>query len=326
MNGNDYLKGIAPEPKITVLKNGHVLDHHVLGYLAPMTFERWGFDIEKGKKHFHDNVKRNPAEQLYLLHSQLASYNIRFIYVALPCKLAIYPELAVNNNVLPQDRLVIPQWRKMLHKLLEYGVEVIDCYDSFRMYSSDIMLYSKNHHISPFGAAVVGEQIALYLKETTKILPPFEFVTERKNEVIADPVLRNSLDYKSEVLDIEYFNSYKCNVKKDGIIKPIVGMGVKSEIGIIGNCNLQAYQYTGCDITANLTALLNYPVINIGRFLPFGNVDTVDKIPPGALNDIKILIYVGFPSGSYVRAYHEDDSWGKKLITETAFKENGGLV
>lgn len=71
----------APKWKITITQDCHVLDHHVLAYVAPMSFKRIGFG----------HVMRTPVEQIKMMSDDLRAHGIRLIYAALPNKAAVYP-------------------------------------------------------------------------------------------------------------------------------------------------------------------------------------------------------------------------------------------
>lgn len=297
------------EPKITILNSGHILDHHILGYFAPMDFKRIGFN----------NILRTPVEQLLLLNQQLKEQNIRFIYVALPCKLAVNPEIAVSEDVIPKDGIMIPQWRKMLLDLCKEGVEIVDCYPHFLEYRNSKQLFTKNHHISPIGADLISTLISDYLVKTTKIdFDSLGLISERK--IINSTVFYISGNENSPQMGSEEFEADCIFLKRDKSPKVYLGNEFKSEIAVVGNCNLQSYRNMGCDITANLAYKLNYPVNYVGRYLPFAKIDSIDKVPSKALNNKKILIYIGFPSAAYVRAYHPGDNWSTSLINDDAFK------
>ncbi len=304
------LESDSLKPKITILNNGHVLDHHILGYLAPMEFKRIGFG----------NIYRTPTEQLSVLNNWLKERGIRFVYVSLPCKIAIYPEIIGLGVDIPTDRIVIPQWRNQLYRLSSLGVEIVDCYDEFQRVRQKGDLYSKNHHISPYGAQVIAKRISDYLRETTILDGTVsEHAFKSTKREIEDYVLRVSGDYSSEKLGKEKFITQCVSMVTNGSDKIYTGEEIESEICIIGNCNLQSYRYTGCDITARLAYDLNYPVNYGGRYLPFAKVDTIDKMPKGLLAGKKILIYVGFLSGSFVRAYRQDDVWSRIMLSDNVF-------
>ena len=302
------VRGNTLMPKISVLDNGHVLDHHVLGYLSPIEFMRIGFG----------NVKRTPIEQMLLLNKQLEEKGIRFIYVALPCKLAVYPEIVndVIGELIPEDGLIIPQWRKMIQELNNEGVEVVDCYNAFISNKSPNCLFSKNHHISPFGAWITACEISRYINQTTAV--PSTMLEDAYSCVkasVQDYVLKVSGDYSSEKLGKETFE-VSCVLIRENKKKEIDISAKESEICMIGNCNLQSYLGLGCDITSYLSYLLKYPVIYGGRYLPFAKIDSIDKIPQGMLKGKKILIYVGFVSACFVRAYNDGST---NMIQDSAF-------
>lgn len=297
-------------PQITVLENGHILDHHVLGYLAPMEFKRLGFG----------DVHRTPVDQIVALDRQLRQMGIRFVYAPIPCKLAVYPEIAGIDAYVPEDGMVIPQWRKMLHQLSLAGVEIVDCYGPLRNSKGDKPLFSRNHHISPYGADVIGRQIAEYIKRTTELnIPHRSLVFTGIMQEVIDDVLWISGDYSSKKMGMESFEAACTQVNMNGKDEIYTGEEVGSEICIIGDCNLQSYRYKGCDITAVLSRRLGYPVQYGGRYLPFAKIDRIDRMPDNLLEKTRLLIYTGFVSGGFVRAYRKADVWSRNLIPDSVF-------
>ena len=299
------------KPKTTILNNGHVIDHHAVGYFAPMNFDREGFSIKQD-----DNSNAlAPSEQMKIFNEQLKQHGIRLIYVPMPCKVAIYPNIAVDADVIPNDGLVIPQWRNYIKQCALSGIEVVDCYNQFK--ESQNMLFSKNHHLSPAGAELVGKLVANYIFKTTDIESKPE-IFKKQNSIIGSPVTLSSGNDNSRELGMEYFKCMLVGMDEKGMFVPFTGYN-DSRIAIIGDCNNQCYRGSGCDVNSYISAYLGYPVKYIGRYLPFANRDTIDKLPPGSLAGKKILIYVGFASASFVRAYNDKICWGTNLIREDAF-------
>lgn len=297
-------------PKITVMDNGHVLDHHVLGYLAPMEFKRVGFG----------NIYRNPLEQMMLLNEQLVGRGIRFIYVPLPCKLALYPEIAKAASLIPNDGLVIPQWRNLLYQLSLSGLEIVDCYNALQKAKGERCVFSRNHHISPYGAEIIAYEISKYLKQTIMFDESASgAVFTKGQQTVEDYVLQVSGDYSSPKLDRETFEINCISMEANNNKCIYIGNEIETEICIIGDCNLQSYQHKGCDITAKLSYDLKYPIYYGGRYLPFARVDSIEKMPKSLLEKKKVLIYVGFVSASFVRAYRNGDVWSRELIPEEVF-------
>lgn len=291
----------------TKIKTGDKLDHHLLGYLAPLDFTRIGFN----------NIRMNPSQQLIDLNNQFKQRGIRFIYVPLPCKLAVYPEKIIGKASIPLDGKVIPQWRKMISECLNNSdMEIIDIYDLLleKKYLND--LYQKGHQISPFCAGLIGKEIASYIRETTNFAPDEIQLKEviQRIEKIALPGNKTSkYDFQYDLYDAS-INLIKDN---DGIMSPYINCKDDSSIGIFGDCNLQAYEQYGAGIRANLAFCLNYPIAYLGRHLPFSNQlgETIDSFAEHSLKNIKIAIYVGFPSGSFVRVPHNEKIYRFHPIT-----------
>ena len=284
------------------LPNGHYIDHHISGYFAPLHFERIGFEYQK----------RTPAQQLIYLSKFLEKKGIRFIYVALPCKKAVYPELVVDNAVIPEDGIVIPQWRKMIGEVLQGGVEVVDMYPDFLVKKQD-MLYAHTHNISPTGAALVGKRIAEYLNSTTV------FENDEKN--FFAKAKRFNFPYLSWMKKNEmfYYPGECIYTTENDSMKPVTGHDVSSEIVLIGDCNTQGYMQQGASVIAHLSHSLQYEVEYGGRCLPFCSLDRVNTIKKGKLAGKKILIYVGFVSAPYVRAIHPYELWNVDCFYDSAF-------
>lgn len=279
---------------------GHRIDHHIYGYIAPMKLLRRGYQ----------GIIRTPAEQLAFLSKQFHEHGIRFIYVALPCKKAVYPEIILPLDFISRHSNIIPQWRYMLYDLLIHNVEVVDLYPYFVRYRENNKLFSYGHDISCIGSILIGNILGSYLLDTT------ENLTE------SDPLKHN-------------FQTRDCTVKEDGMeyqteqicigisggVTPYQGTEIKSEIGIFGNCNLQKYRGYGFDITSHLSNVLGYPVNYLGRLLPFASsgLNEIADVPDGTFAGKKIVIYLGFPSASFVRSSQVDGSWNTKEIPERCF-------
>jgi hypothetical protein len=304
-NYDEFVKGATITEKQTLLNNGHCLDHHVMGYYAPLDFQRIGFGAQL----------RTPSEQISLLSKQFSEHGIRFIYLSLPCKLAVYPELAVDPACLPVDKKVIPQWRKMIYELVGSGVEVVDFYNYFLSCKNEKMLYNIGHHISPYGAEVIAHVMSDYLKNTMDFsqLSSHSIEFHQRKERIIQTVVSGNHNL------IEYLPANRIDISESQGLKPYLGNEIKSEVLVFGNCNLNAYIYYGAGIHANLSYHLNYPIEYGGRFLPFCQVDRVNKMPKGLLKDKKVVIYVGFPSGSFVRSRYLPLLWNIDPIPEDVF-------
>ena len=286
------------------LPNGHYIDHHISGYFAPLEFKRIGFEYEK----------RTPAEQLIYLSKYLQQREIRFIYVPLPCKKAVYPELVVDNSVIPQDRIVIPQWRKMIREALEGGVEVLDLYPEF-LENKQNMLYAYEHNISPQGAILVGKKIAEYLDSTIDFeSKEREFISESKRTEIAA-----FNGWKRD--EMFFYPGESIFTWENNRMKPVTGCDVSSEILLIGDCNTQGYMQQGASVTAHLSHHLKYPIEYGGRCLAFDPIDRINTIEKGKLSGKKVLIYVGFVSASYVRSIHPYNLWSGDCFYDSAFSD-----
>ena len=141
---------------------GDVLDHHIISYLAPLEYERIGWN---GKK-------RKPYEQVCRVADYVTGEG-RFLHVALPNKGFVYPWLICNNKKLYERfTMPAPQYRKHISELLDAGVEVVDLYPVFKTWveehGNNEPLFSKDHHISPVGAKLIADTISEYLKQTTE--------------------------------------------------------------------------------------------------------------------------------------------------------------
>lgn len=298
--------------KVSILPNGHLLDHHALGYFAPMEFERWGFE-QNGKP-----MKRSHIDQIKILNDFFVDHGVRFIYVPIPCKVAVDPYIAVDKDVVPYDQLVIPQWRKVLLDIAYEGIECVDCYAELK--KTGRASYTKNHHISPIGAGIIADKVAEYIYLTTEGLKEDCYANFLcKDEYLGSPVLLNSGNNNSAELGEEFFETTRVFIRDDEFERPYMGRDSDSEIVIIGDCNLQSYRGTGADVTSQISGALKYPVGYLGRYLPFAKHDSIDKLPMGSLYGKAIIIYIGFISGSFVRANHVEDTWSMKLPAEGIF-------
>ncbi len=182
----------------------------------------------------------------------------------------------------------------MLKEIVEAGVEVLDILPEFqRRKSMEKNLYLKDHRISPTGAKIVGEMLGNYLKETVDFDNQLELRQEKC--IYFEKRTENHLQD-------DYTYIWRTFLAEESEIKiPYVGAD-RSKIGMIGNCNLQAYWEDGGGILANTSYQCRHPIHYIGRFLPFDGLDdpvTADSLEKCLEHDV--IVYVGFPSAAYVR-------------------------
>lgn len=141
-----------------LLKAGERVDHHINGYFAPLDLQGKGYNNERIINY----------EQLIRLDRSLKQNGIRFIYLALPCKKAIYPEWAAPAEVIPEDGIVIPQWRKFIYELAVNNVEVLDAFPHFLDYKRrhpEHCLYGPGHMWTRQGADLAAALLAEVLSE-----------------------------------------------------------------------------------------------------------------------------------------------------------------
>lgn len=265
-------------------QSGDIIDHHIIGYLVPLNFKRIGWGGRYAA----------PSEQIIRFADYFKKRGKRFVYVALPCKGAVYPEIITDVSLLKGKTNCIPQWRKMLKEIVEADVEVIDILPAFQeQKDKEKNLYLKGHRISPIGARIVGEELGEYLKAT-------ECCEER-----IDIRREQSVYYERATesrLHKDYTYIWRVYHEQNGIKFPYIGKKGDGHIGIMGNCNLSAYWEEGGGILANTAYSSGFPVEYIGRYLPFDGMD--DPVTSECLQqclDYNIIVYIGFPSAAFVR-------------------------
>lgn len=274
------------------LDNGEWIDHHIVGYYAPVDFCGTGYNCRQ----------ISAVEQIVETANQFARHGVRFVYAPLPCKLAVYPEYALDKRLIPKDEIITPQWRKMIYDIACKGVEIVDLFPVLREQKRTLKMFSDRHSLSSSGCEIVGKAIAEYLKETTT----FDNL---------DICLQLELEYAKNS------NGKGCILlNNNGKRSPYLGKERSSEIAIFGDCNLQANRGLSCDVTSFLAYHTNYPVNYVGRLLPFCAVDSICKARPKTFKKGGIAIYLGFPSAAYVRPIAEQkEFWCTKEIPEQAF-------
>lgn len=295
--------------------NGHLIDHHIHGYVAPLNFYRIGFSGNMFE----------PAEQLEYLENKFKARGSRFLYVALPPKMAIYPEIMLPSSLYGHVPSIIPQWRRLVLKLLESGMEVIDAFPHFIDIKKENELEGRNsfafsvggaesygifsfmHEISVIGADAIAKIMADYIINSSKPLPPTPFLT-REEAVLKE----NGCSWPSS--KILFHNPHIAK-------SPYAGNEIFSEIGIFGDCNLQRHRGTGFDVTSKLSYYLNYPVNYCGRILPFDRnwKGELDNLADGIFVGKKLIIYLGFASACYVRSPAFPGKWACDDLPERFF-------
>ena len=280
---------------------GDLLDHHTVSYFAPLEFKRigWGGRL------------LTPQEQVGMLSDCLTRGGGRFVYVCLPNKGAVYPDLICDEPGLYQGHTcVAPQWRKYVADFLQTDVEILDMYPVFRDWVAEHgrsePLFAKEHNISSTGAKLVADAIADYLGKTMPSLPRRAKVSQRRILVH---------DRSLAVEECLYLN-YDENDMAYGFRGP-----VDSDIAIFGDCNLQSYSHLGAGITGSLAYSLQYPVFDAGRMLVFDdnrvedNVMSVDALR--ALKSKSLVIYVAFASAPFTRT---SETTRKEVLRRLSFK------
>lgn len=283
--------GAVFQTKRTRLSTDDVLDHHVIGNLAPLDFKRRGWG----------NALRSPSEQIIELSRWCGSHGTRFIYAALPCKGVFYPEIAVPEETLNGKTQNCPQWRKMLREITEAGVELLDLLEPLMLKKDELPLYTKDHYISPLCARLVAHEIAEYLQKTTR-LP------------------EGSLELRSEECSVDFscpdgeggcvrasYPAYSIKRPEGGVLSY-----PNADIGLFGNCNLQAFMSDSAGIYENLLDWLRVPVDYMGRRLPFCTggrhllpiygSEGFDKAFLERLAQKDAVVYLGFPTAAFVRS------------------------
>lgn len=293
---DDFRKSIGAYTKLifgatykifpTILEDGNLIDHHIISYLAPMSFKAKGWN----------GMYLTPSEHLSLFANYFIEKGIRFIYVPLPNKGVIYP--SVISKVDCNSSYNSPQWRKYIHSILNQspGIEIIDGFDILNRNKASYNVFSKGHHISSIGANIIASELAEYLlKSTNDIKPQLELY--RKIELYKyydwDYISKDHL--YSEELVIHY------DKKSD---KPFYATDFSktSKIGIIGDCNIQHYQTHAASLVTSLSYYTNYNFDEVGRYLPFDWVSSVTTDILDRLCEKEIVIYIAFASASFVRS------------------------
>ena len=287
----------------------HLIDWHARAFLAPLEFKRIGIGLEK----------LSPEEQLLKISNQCKEKGIRFIYVPLPNKKAIYPELVVDEKYIENGKCLIPQWRRFLSELAKDDyIEIIDVYQDFVENKESDLFSNVEHNISPKGAELVGKKIAEYLQDTTQIEKQEIQITSKSMRI---PVNSAEFDVKNPDFGRHvFYPAEQVYIQNNGEWEIYTGTNVSSDILLIGDCNVQEFTLQGASVTAQVSNGLDYPIEYGGRCLPYHNIDRINKIKRHSLVGKDVLIYVAFVSASFVRASEHWQTWSVDGIYENAFE------
>ncbi len=235
--------------------------------------------------------KRSPVEHIVRLSNALKTNQMRFIYVSLPLKLSVYPELAARDSTFLMGASTLPQFRQMYLELLQEGVEVIDVFPTFMKAKQDssIPLFDLTHNISQEGARIVAQAVADHIKETTDFAPNENL--QALKETAKQTILKDKKPY-------------------------IVKNNLDSPFCIFGNCNLQAFHEKGSGIASNLAFYLQHNIDYLGRKLIFwgGESENFDKETFQECCKREIAICISFLAGSFVRTSAIHGKTKKKML------------
>lgn len=269
--------------------HGRFVDHHILSYLTPENYVRIGW----GGRLLHD------FEQIDLLAKFFKKHGVRFIYVPVPNKGMIYPDMIDVGRYENYDTPNYPLQRRMVYSLLQRGIEVVDIFGRFEneknCHNAALLYKNCDHNLSSYGSYIVADEIGKYIKCTTSFLEK-----EKYHRYI----------YKNET-----HTGYACFAEESAYIcfKHIEGAeytmpcwceNSDSDIAIFGDCNLQSNELIGAGIAANLSYELQYPLYNAGRQLLFEQEgpENLDVATLSLLKEKKLVMYVAFASAGFVRS------------------------
>lgn len=267
-------------------RQGDILDHHTISYLAPLDYKNIGW----GSQHLYAH------EQIKGISDYFMKRGIRFIYAAIPNKGVVYPSrICPDEQLLKGKSINAPQWRKYLFQVIDAGVETVDVLPGFIKMRDRYQVFSKEHNVSSQGAKIIADLIASYLKRTTKGITP-RLQIEREDQYYFPS------DYRKPEKNEELCSI--CRISQNGKGKvPYWNQDTKdSRIAIFGDCNLQSYSGVGGGIAANLAYNLQYPIYNAGRKLIFDYDDAMTGEDLKKLEENEIVIYAAFSSASFVRS------------------------
>lgn len=282
----------------------HRENYHILGYYAPLIFKILGFNKEI----------RTPVEQIFFLAQKFKQKNIDFIYVPIPCKLSIYPELYMHKKDIPEDGIVVPQWQKMILDLLLMGVEVIDLLPYFLTIKNDNpMLYTESFFWSPTAAHFAAKLLAQYLHTYKNKTNEYKFYQKTiKQKYRYDWFTKDqSWLLNNTYLDDKLYEPYNTP---------------NANISVFGDCNIYEAMPISSNVTAQLAYMLQRPIQQIGRHTPFTPqcIDTahsIRSILPSSLLYTKCIIYLGFISDCYVKPSQiQTPMWNLLTLNDNVFQ------
>lgn len=281
----------------------HRENYHMLGYYAPLDFKVLGFEKQI----------RTPAEQLIYLASYFKKKNIRFIYVPIPCKLSIYPELYVNKSHIPNDMILVPQWQKFVFDLLVADIEVFDLLPLFlNLKKNKTMLYTESFFWSPYAVYETAYALANYLQEYKKETSKFVLKNKKSKYKYSwftksESWLLNNI-YDNDILYEPYYNS-------------------NTEIAVFGDCNI----YEAMPISSNISSVLAYflqtDIQQIGRHTPYtpqltDTAHSMRSVLPSSFIKTKCVIYFGFISDCYVKPSQiQTPMWNTLGLADNVFND-----
>ena len=216
-----------------VVKNyhGHYIDHHILSYLAPLDFHGIGWG----------NYMLRPFEQIFNLDRYFKEHGVRFIYVPLPNKGVIYPEV-LELPTRMKSGVNSPQWRKYVRDVVEAGVEVVDVLPNFvrRKNDKNSVYNTVQHYLSSYGAMVVADEISNYLQITgwdfKEQLRLYKKEKEQKYRYTNCPLGPLTTVEKLIICS---------QADPSGSEIPYVGEHISSSVGIFGDCNVEEHNESG---------------------------------------------------------------------------------
>lgn len=135
----------------------------------------WLFHEDEAAFLLADRIAARPAEQssdplgeIIDFRDQLKRAGRELIFVPLPAKLAIYPEMLTGNSLSESPRRYDRAGVEFLDRLRAAGIRVVDLSPAFfaeRQPAPDALFPAANSHLSSRGALVTAREVAEAIRE-----------------------------------------------------------------------------------------------------------------------------------------------------------------
>jgi hypothetical protein len=184
-------------------------------------------DSYMGKNRFSDTELQSFKRELEYRQNYLAEKGIRFYFLIIPCKASIHTE----NIGYEYFRMTKDSWGEQLNTFLreKSTVNLIDVFDSLRLYKKDLNLFHKlDNHWNELGAFYTANEVFKHMRRDFSNIEPlrmsdFELKHSEKPAGNLEKMLGNPGIFSESLIELKPKQGFKAQDADKANYPPVPG-------------------------------------------------------------------------------------------------------